>query len=327
MINLYTIRAMKKRAILRLTILLPLLALILSCAPKELTVELYPLDGMEAPVYYAATKPLSEGDKNELAVIMIHGWGGGTKAAKQHYELQKAIGDVYVVAPMFPRAQIMERYNIEMDGRAIWNDSWSLNLTVPGTPHDDWRGGGDANGTTMSSYDVVDELLARLSDKALYPNLKKIVMTGYSAGGQFVGRYVAVGKGVVRDGITLEYAAMAPSTYLWPNSADTWHYGISNRPRYSCDMSEEQIMKNLRRRRCLHGCGSLDVGEKSLDKTPCAMKQGENRFVRYQNFKALVEKDSRWAEKVVFHTFDSIAHESSKAYADPFLIKYIKGEK
>ena len=149
-------------------------------------------------------------------------------------------------------------------------------------------------------------------------------MVGFSAGGQFVGRYVAVGKGVVREGITLEYAAMSPSTFLLPNSTDTWHYGISNRPRYCLETSDEKLMENLRSRRCLHGCGSLDVGEKSLDKTPAAMKQGENRYARYLNFKALVEKDEKWAEKVVFHTFDSIAHKAVKAYADPLFVKYVK---
>ena len=86
-------------------------------------------------------------------------------------------------------------------------------------------------------------------------------------------------------------------------------------------------MENLRSRRCLHGCGSLDIGEKSLDKTPPAMKQGENRYARYLNFKALVEKDEKWAEKVVFHTFDSIAHKASMAYADPFFVEYVKNIK
>jgi dienelactone hydrolase len=318
---------MKKSAIFRLAILLPLLALIFSCAPKvpsEPTAEIYQLEGMEAPVYYAAPKPLSDGDKGELAVIMIQGWGGGVQVLKEQLALQKSLGDVYVVSPLYPRTQVMEKHNIAKDDRAIWNESWPRDLTIPGTPHDDWRGGGDANGTTMSSYDVVDELLAQLSYKKLFPNLKKIVMVGFSAGGQFVGRYVAVGKGVVREGITLEYAAMAPSTFLWPSSTDTWHYGISNRPRYCRETSDEQMMENLRSRRCLHGCGSLDVGEGSLDKTPPAMKQGENRFVRYLNFKAMVEKDEKWAEKVVFHTFDSIAHKAIKAYDDPVFVEYVK---
>jgi hypothetical protein len=315
---------MKKSVTFRLAILLPLLALILSCAPKEPTAEIYQLEGMEAPVYYAAPKPLSNGDRGELAVIMIQGWGGGVQVLKEQLALQKALGRVYVVSPLYPRTQIMEKYNIAKDDRAIWNDSWPRDLTIPGTPHDDWRGGGDANGTTMSSYDVVDELLAQLSQKRLFPNLKKIVMVGFSAGGQFVGRYVAVGKGVVREGITLEYAAMSPSTFLLPNSTDTWHYGISNRPRYCLETSDEKLMENLRSRRCLHGCGSLDIGEKSLDKTPPAMKQGENRYARYLNFKALVEKDEKWAEKVVFHTFDSIAHKATMAYADPFFVKYVK---
>lgn len=316
---------MKHTAILRFTILLPLLALMVACTSKaEPTAEIYLLEGIEAPVYYAASKPLSDGDKGELAVIVIQGWSGGVKVSKEQLSLQKALGNVYVVSPLYPRAQIMERYNVEIDNRAIWNDSWSRNLAVPGTPDDDWRGGGDANGTQLSSYDVIDTLLARLSDRELFPELKKIVLVGFSAGGQFVGRYVAVGKGVVRDGITLEYAALSPSTFLLPNSTDTWHYGISNRPRYCRETSDEQIMENLRQRRCLHGCGALDTLERGLDKSPCAMKQGANRFVRYKNFKALVESDTRWAERVIFHTFDTIGHKADRAYTDPFFVQYIK---
>jgi hypothetical protein len=316
---------MKDSSIFRFAILLPLLALIVSCAPKaEPTAEIYPLDSMEKAVYYTAPKPLTEGDNGELAVVMIQGWDGGVQVLEEQLSLQGALGDAYVISPMYPRTQIMERFGIAMDGRAVWNDSWPRDLTVPGAPDDDWRGGGDANGTQMSSYDVIDELLARLSDRTYFPNLRKIVLVGFSAGGQFVGRYVAVGKGEVREGITLEYGAMAPSTFLLPNSTDTWHYGISNRPRYCREISDEEMMENLRSRRCLHGCGALDVLEKSLDKTPPAMKQGNNRYVRYQNFKALVESDSRWAAVTVFHTFDSIGHEAVKAYADPIFVEYVK---
>lgn len=55
------------------------------------------------------------------------------------------------------------------------------------------------------------------------------------------------------------------------------------------------------------------------------MKQGENRFARYQNLKAQVEKDTHRSKVTVFHTFDSIAHESLKAYTDPFFVEYIRG--
>ena len=33
-----------------------------------------------------------------------------------------------VLSPMFPRAQILERYGVERDDRAIWNDSTSFHI-------------------------------------------------------------------------------------------------------------------------------------------------------------------------------------------------------
>ena len=302
-------------------------AVVLGSASKsEQVIPVYQLEGMQHEVYYAAPRPLTEFFDGETAVIMIHGWGSGVTVPKEQVVLQDALRGAYVLSPMYPRAQIMERYGVERDGRAVWNDSWPKDLTIPGVPDDDWRGGGDANGTQLSSYDVVDTLIARLSDRKLYPNLKQIALVGFSAGGQFVGRYVASGKGEVRDGITLKYAAFSPSTYLIPDPDDIWHYGLKRRPRYSADLSDEQIMENLHTRRCMHGCGSIDTLEKSLDKTVSAMRQGENRYKRVLNFRDLVSQDSLWNASVTFHTFDSIGHAAVSAYIDPVFINYILGD-
>lgn len=297
---------------------------LISCDEKNTSVHL--LEGLEHPVYYSASKPLEKGDKGEMIAIMIQGWGGGVQVLKEQLSLQEALENVYVLSPLFPRRQIMEKYGIEPDGRAVWNDSWPKDLTVPGLPDDDWRGGGDANGTTLSSFDVVDTLFSRLSDRKRFPNLKKIVLVGFSAGGQFVGRYLAVGKGQTGSGIDLEYVAMAPSTYLLPSSDDTWHYGVGNRPRYCSSLSQEQILENLRTRRCLHACGQADTLEKSLDKTPPAMKQGKNRFERFLNFQEVVSLDSAWYASTSFHVFDSLGHSASSAYASPFFVNYIMTE-
>jgi hypothetical protein len=281
---------------------------------------------MEIPVYYTASKPLTEGYDGELAVIMIQGWHGGVQVLEEQLVLQEALGEAYVISPMYPRTEMMETFKIAKDGRAIWNDSWPLDLTKPGVPDDDWRGGGDAGGTELSSFDVIDTLFTRLSNRKLFPNLKRIALVGFSAGGQFVGRYVAVGKGVVGDGISLVYAAMAPSTFLTLEPNDTWHYGLKDRPRYSREVSNEQILNNLRSRRCLHGCGLLDTLSESLDQTSFAMKQGENRYIRFQNFQNTVNQDPEWKAQVTFYTFETIGHEAVKAYADPFFVNYIKGE-
>ena len=317
---------MKLNTFFRASALASLLLLAVGCAKQaEPYAEIFPLEGLEHPVYYTAPTPLSDGDNGELAIIMIQGWHGGVQVLNEQLSLQKAFPGTYVLSPMYPRGEMMDAFNIAPDGRAVWNDSWNrVDLSKPGVPDDDWRGGGDANGTTFSSFEVIDHLFAKLSDKTLFPNLKRIALVGFSAGGQFVGRYVAVGKAEVREGIEVVYAAMAPSTFLRLEPEDIWHYGLKGRPRYSRDISHEQILENLRTRRCLHACGAKDTLEESLDKTATAMKQGYNRYVRFLNFREVVGQDEQWKASTVFHTFEDLGHDAVSAYADPFFVKYIK---
>ncbi|KJZ79569.1 hypothetical protein HIM_01038 [Hirsutella minnesotensis 3608] len=65
-----------------------------------------------------------------------------------------------------------------------------------GSDLDEWQGGGQAvhpRGTNLSSFDVLDALLAHLADPGLYPRLTNVTLFGHSAGGQLVQRYAAVG--------------------------------------------------------------------------------------------------------------------------------------
>ena len=318
---------MKLFSFIRAGVFAFVLALVVGCAPKsEPTASIYRFEDVEPAVYYTAVSPLNEGFDGEVVTIIIQGWHGGVTADRGYSAIQNSLKEAYVILPMFPRTESMNRNKVELDGRAIWNNSWPLDLTIPGRADDDWRGGGDAEGTELSSYEVIDLILAKLSDKKLFPNLRKVALVGFSAGGQFVGRYVAVGKGEVAPHIEMRYVALAPSTFLIPEPNDSWHYGLKGRPRYSRNLSEEQIMENLRSRRCLHGCGLLDTLGRDLDMTPLAMKQGHNRYVRFENFKELVRKDPRWSEVTTFHTFEDIGHQAQKAYADPFFVEYVMGK-
>ena len=315
---------MKTTSLFRIGLTTILATFVMGCVSKdEDTTAIFRLEGVEPAVYYTATKPLTTGNNGELAIVMIHGWHGGVQVLKEQLALQDIFEDAYIIGPMYPRTEMTEEYKIKKDGRAIWNESWPLDLSIPGTPDDDWRGGGDAYGTELSSFDVIDTLFERLSDKTLYPNLKRIALVGFSAGGQFVGRYLAVGKGVVGPDIELIYVAMAPSTYLLLDNSHSWHYGLKNRPRYSREIGDEQIMENLRSRRCLHACGGADTLSKNLDRTPSAMAQGCNRLVRFENFRKTVESDSLWNSVSTFHIFESIGHKAAKVYTDSFFIEHI----
>ena len=318
------------------------LAFSLSCsaAPAacatEPNIQRFAFTGLEAPVFYNAESSLYDGSQCELAVVHVHGWGSGVGIAKEEVPLTKALKAAlgpdakppYIISPLFPRRAILKHMKEPVDGRAIWNDSWRGSLADAVAPNDDWRGGGDAVGTHLSSYDVIDHVFATLSDKRLFPNLKRVVLTGYSAGGQFVGRYAAVGKGVVRNGITLEYAAMAPSTELRLDPNVSWHYGLKNRPRYSAELTFDQILGNLSRRRVWRGCGDADTkgpGQTALDVSPNAMAQGKNRYERFLSLKEHLKQFPSWEKQVSFHTFKGMSHNNAAAHSSKELISFIIG--
>ena len=297
----------------------------------------FTLNGVAAPVHYFAAKPLSEGDPCEVAVVVVHGWGDNPGAPTEEALVlreaaRRRLGEKavqpFVVTPMFPRRKTLKRWKMEEDGRAVWNDTWEGPLTKRGSQHDDWRGGGDARGTQLSSFDVIDRIFDALSDGKLYPNLRRVVLTGFSAGGQFVGRYAAVGKGRVRDGIALEYMALSPSTELRLDDDIVWHYGIKDRPRYSRDLTRGQIYANLSSRRVWRACGENDtrgVKHTALDSCPEAIRQGENRLARFLGLQEYLKGFPEWDRQVSFYVIPGIAHDCLRAYADPRFVEFALG--
>ena len=289
---------------------------------------LHAVEGVAPAVYYGSEHAVTAGDKTaELAVIVIHGWGGGAKASDHktlREDLAKRGVKAYVVAPLFPRRSTLKKAKVADDGRAVWGASWDI-PGKRGLPTDDWRGGGDAVGTTMSSFDIVDRIMEKLSDAQLYPALKRVVLVGFSAGGQFTGRYVAVGKCPLREGIAVDFAVIAPSTELRLDRDTIWHYGLKDRPRYSAMLTEPDIRRNLASRRVWRGCGTADVTSGSLDVSLPAMRQGKNRYDRFTNFKEYIKQYPEWAAKVSFHDISGIGH-SGAVFRDASLLDFIAGQ-
>lgn len=82
---------------------------------------------------------------------------------------------------------------------------------------DSWRSGGmSPSNPTLSSFDFVDEIIRKLANKKTFPNLKNIVVTGHSAGGQFATRYEMANKVHGTVGVTITYVVANPSSYAWP---------------------------------------------------------------------------------------------------------------
>jgi pimeloyl-ACP methyl ester carboxylesterase len=234
--------------------------------------------GARSMVYstYSLTKPDAH---IRRALIMVHGW---LRDADHHFTtatgaafLAKALDDTIVIAPALHSAQGDQC----QDTLAPREVSWSCR-------GDSWRSGGNAvSDPDLTSFDFVDEILRRLCDNKIFPNMKAIVVTGHSAGGQFASRYEMANKMHETLGVSVTYVVANPSSYAWPDATrplsegdgapaaalkgweseqlhtnftygpfagvaeapryDLWPYGLEQRTGYAARESETQLKSQL----------------------------------------------------------------------------------
>lgn len=153
-----------------------------------------------------ATHPL--GTRNAAitrALIMVHGAG---RNADHYFEtataagfLAGALGNTIIIAPRLIASPDTAHAN-----EVMWPNG--------GTS---WRAGGmSPSHPTLSSFDFIDEIVRKLADKRVFPNLTKIVVAGHSAGGQVATRYAMTNKVHDTKGVSLSYVVANPSSYAWP---------------------------------------------------------------------------------------------------------------
>ena len=141
-------------------------------------------------------------DRVTRALIMVH----GTNRNADHYFatamaaafLAGAVDDTVFIAP-----HMIDRTDPKQDGEIVWATSWRT-------------GGPAADHPQLSSFDFVDEILRKLANKKTFPNMKGIVVSGHSAGGQFANRYEMSNKVHGTLGVPITYVVANPSSYAWP---------------------------------------------------------------------------------------------------------------
>ena len=153
-----------------------------------------------------ATHPLDRANPAiTRALIMVHGAG---RNADHYFEtstaagfLAEALENTIIIAPRF------------IAGR----DSASANEVMWPEGGVSWRAGGmSPNNPTISSFDFIDELVRKLTNKRTFPNLTTIVIAGHSAGGQLATRYAMTNKVHGTGGVKMSYVVANPSSYAWP---------------------------------------------------------------------------------------------------------------
>ena len=168
---------------------------------------------------------------------------------------------------------------------------------------------------TASNFEFYDEMLTQLANRDIFPNLKKIVFTGHSAGGQVTNRYAAGTKApdtVLRAaGIQIRFVVANPSSYVYfsperrvagtldqfalPTSEelekapDYNHYkhGMEELNEYMAAVGPEQIRQQYQRREVFYLLGEQDRASDNIESSASAMLQGRYRYERgliYHNY-------------------------------------------
>jgi pimeloyl-ACP methyl ester carboxylesterase len=187
-------------------------------------------------------------------------------------------------------------------------DTFHLPLNTLRWAPEAWMGGEDSINSGISSFDCIDAILARLSNKAIFPNLKTVIIAGHSGGGQVVQRYAVVGRGgdgLEAAGLHVRYVVANPSSYLYfspdrpvldavgsfsfaaPRKScnghyDNWKYGVHNPPPYlgEADFGALETRYTHRNVVMLLGTKDTDPDHPALDKTCSGEDEGPYRFFR-----------------------------------------------
>jgi len=167
--------------------------------------------GPARSLIYRSRSLAARNENVRRALIMVH----GTNRNADHYFstavtaafLAGALEDSVVISPRVASAAGNCR-----DTLAPNEVSWSCT-------GDSWRSGGtSASHPALSSFDFVDQILTKLANKSVFPNLRAIVVAGHSAGGQFVARYQMANRVHETLGVPVTYVVANPSSYAWPDA-------------------------------------------------------------------------------------------------------------
>jgi hypothetical protein len=193
------------------------------------------------------------------------------------------LDETLIVAPLFKTAADLPGAN-----DLYWTDGG-------------WKSGDDSVGLAVSSFDVVDRIVASVVEGAVFPGLELVTVVGHSAGGQFTQRYAA-GNPTQQayPALKFNYVVMNASSYLYLNGYrpvagtvdqfavpsgcrdyDEYKYGLGARNRYMAGISAPVLLSQYPLRHVTYLVGVDDVSRTNDLDTSCEGEaQGYTRYER-----------------------------------------------
>jgi pimeloyl-ACP methyl ester carboxylesterase len=197
----------------------------------------------------------------------------------------------------------------------------------------EWPGGSDAVAPApISTYDVLDAILARLSDRERFPAMKEIVVAGHSAGGQIVQRYAVVGKApqlAPGSAVPVHLVVANPSSYYYFSNwrpdpqkrcgeFNHWRYGLIGAPRYVIGTATALEARYVTRHvTYLLGTADTDPHEEDLDRSCGGEAQGPYRFARGKNYIHYLQQRHPGGTRQTYAFVRGVGHNNRRMFTSP----------
>jgi hypothetical protein len=261
---------------------------------EEVGSTIVPLDpGRGAGVYpvFASADIQAGSATARQALVIIH---GRLRNASDYFAtglaLAKAAGPAgeatVVVAPQFLNQADVTAHHLP-DRYLRWNGGWEEGAPAQSPAPS------NSNDPPASSYDVLDDVVARLSEASAFPQLRRIVFVGHGGGAQMLARYAVVMR--PQPGPAIRFVIANAGTYLYPATTrplplsptcpdfNMWKYGLDKPPPYVGDTGK--ILKDFAARDITLLLGAKDKkADGVLDQSCAAKVQGRNRLERGRSF-------------------------------------------
>jgi len=253
------------------------------------------------------------------AVIVVHGYDRNAADYLRHMMDARPAVDTIVIAPQFLAVEDIAAHLLPAAVLRWKRERWS-----DGEPAEE--------PAALSAFDVLDALIARLDDRARFPNLGHIVLAGFSAGGQLVQRYAAVGRGGTAAAVS--YVVGSPSSFAYFGEqrprpvvdcpdVNRWKYVFAGGlPPYVLGAVGQGIPALERRYVArpvtyLVGADDNNPEHRFLDKTCGAEAQGANRLARTIGFFTILRQRDGDNLRQGMHVIAGAAHNAAKVFASP----------
>jgi hypothetical protein len=245
-----------------------------------------------------------------------------------------------VVAPQYATQEDMSEFHLGGDflywNKAQWKDGYSAVTTNSRTPE-----------LSMSSYEVMDSLIANILGSGNFPNIRRVVIAGHSAGGQFVDRYsVTTPIPELWTSVSFRFIVMNPSSYLYPDAKrptsdgsfvvpdstvcpEYNHYpkGLTGLNAYAEAAGADRILANMLHRDIflLLGGDDTDIDDPDLDTSCAGNMQGPFRLARGISFMGYISNFPGYGDKKNLAIVRGVGHSGTLIESDE-AIRWIFGQ-